>query len=669
MNRTRSRNRLAGLVDSGLTAGETRHLRRACATLLRTMTDKQLELRAEQLLEYVRSRQVLFGLPDEALADITPAIAPLRRLAGWLGNCRPAVTSLDRRLSWLAATIGLDRSAKAILAVMARRILFASWSELFELLPIRCQNPNVAVLATMTGLSLAEVDRCLTPGAPLLGSHMLNDDRDGEFGTSALFKRIVRSHARTAGDMMAWLAPPAPASALGWDDFAHLGELRDLACRLLATGAPVSILLHGEPGTGKTEFAMVLAERLGRRVTFAGGADEFGNEPDRADRLGHLGLLRALCARSSDRLLVMDEADDVLALARHRNASKLWVNRAVESPGVATVWILNQVGLLDPAVLRRMTLAIAFDRPPHAVRERIARSAARARGLVLAEGDIRELAGLPASPALLANGLKAAAVISGGLAEAKQAIGSVLQAMGQGPAANAPAPDVYDAALSCAQLDLADLADRLGAAPERGWSLLLTGPSGTGKSAYARHLARRLGIEIEVRRGSDLLGKYVGDTEASIAAAFRQAETRGAMLLIDEADSFLFRRESGQRSWETSLVNEMLRQMENRSMPFVATTNFAELLDPAVQRRFTLRIAFTAMTPEQARTLFLVRFGGDWPSDHAAPAELTPGDFAVVARRARLLGEQRAGQIATWLHEEAQARTGLRVPIGFHRQA
>lgn len=110
----------------------------------------------------------------------------------------------------------------------------------------------------------------------------------------------------------------------------------------------------------------------------------------------------------------------------------------------------------------------------------------------------------------------------------------------------------------------------------------------------------------------------------------------------------------------------MLCQMEQLEAPFVATTNLADRLDPATQRRFTLRVTFNTMSPAQVQMLFVARFGMAWPAGLALPDDQTPGDFAVVAARAALLGESNPAQIVQWLRREAEAREGgRRGPIGF----
>ena len=74
------------------------------------------------------------------------------------------------------------------------------------------------------------------------------------------------------------------------------------------------------------------------------------------------------------------------------------------------------------------------------------------------------------------------------------------------------------------------------------WKLLLSGGSGTGKSAYALHLAEKLGIEVLVKRPQDLIFRYFGESETAIANAFKEAESKNALLLFDEADGYLSRK-------------------------------------------------------------------------------------------------------------------------------
>ena len=64
------------------------------------------------------------------------------------------------------------------------------------------------------------------------------------------------------------------------------------------------------------------------------------------------------------------------------------------------------------------------------------------------------------------------------------------------------------------------------------WKLMLSGESGTGKSAYALHLAEKLGIEVLVKRPQDLIFRYFGESETAIANAFKEAESKNALLFL-----------------------------------------------------------------------------------------------------------------------------------------
>jgi transitional endoplasmic reticulum ATPase len=636
-------------------SGEAAHFAHAAASVMRALTAQQITKCGEELLELIEREAPVAALRKVGDSE-KPTLKEMRAIAEQLARKRNQITPLDRVLGWVGDIFNLDEIERTVLAVVARWGKFESWRDLVRRAPNGCSNLTPNVIARLADLPSNLVEQKLMPGSLLLSCRLFNDDQDGEYSLSRLLRRLVRVHADSREALLRWLMPNAEASALLWDDFDHLGPVREVAEKVLAAREPVSILLFGEPGTGKTEFARLLASRVGRGALFAGLSDDQGMEPDRSERLDHLMLLRALCRNQPTNVVVVDEADDVLVLSERKGSSKQWINRLVEDPKVKTIWIVNRRTRLDPAVLRRMTLAIGFDRPRLPVRERIVRRAAAATSVSLSSAEMQEIASLKTCPAVVASGLRAAQLSHGGADVAKTAIHSVMRALGQSRAPEIMASATYDPLLSKADTDLALLAERLAGAPDKGWSLLLSGPSGTGKSAFARHLAVRMGIEVEYRRCSDLMSPYVGETEQNIAEAFATAAEREALLLIDEADSFLYRREAGQRSWEVSQVNEMLVQMEHLRAPFVATTNLADKLDPASQRRFTLRVAFQTMTLQQARLLFRAHFGQDWPPQRPVHDGQTPGDFAVVAHRAQLLGEQDPLTVVRWLRDEIEAR-------------
>ena len=112
------------------------------------------------------------------------------------------------------------------------------------------------------------------------------------------------------------------------------------------------------------------------------------------------------------------------------------------------------------------------------------------------------------------------------------------------------------------------------------------------------------------------------------------------------------------------MINEMLRQMEANRARFIATTNRADILDPATSRRFSLAVEFLAMTTTQARALFWSTFEITPPTGLDLLVGLTPGDFAQAKKRADLLGEQNANTLMKWLASAAAGR-GFKSRVGF----
>jgi SpoVK/Ycf46/Vps4 family AAA+-type ATPase len=177
-------------------------------------------------------------------------------------------------------------------------------------------------------------------------------------------------------------------------------------------------------------------------------------------------------------------------------------------------------------------------------------------------------------------------------------------------------------------------------------ALCFFGPPGSGKTALGEHIAASLGRPLLVRQASDLMSKFVGETEANMARMFDEAAVEEAVLLLDEADSFLRSRRYAERHYEVSEVNEMLQGMERFPGVFICTTNLFEDLDEAALRRFTFKIRFKALRSEQRAAMFVAEaLGGDdnaltteQRQRLAALDELTPGDFAAVQRQVEVLG-------------------------------
>ena len=184
-------------------------------------------------------------------------------------------------------------------------------------------------------------------------------------------------------------------------------------------------------------------------------------------------------------------------------------------------------------------------------------------------------------------------------------------------------------------------------------------------SYYAKYLADRLGVEVILKKASDLISPYVGETEQNIAAAFAQAKSKKAMLIFDEADTFLQDRNNAVRSWEVAQVNEMLTQMESAEYPFICTTNLLDTLDEASLRRFTFKIKFDFMTQEQVNLAVEHFFG--IKNANVNLNGLTAGDFATVKKKTDFLGVNNLDEIVEMLKEEIKVKKSktLQNSVGF----
>ena len=203
-------------------------------------------------------------------------------------------------------------------------------------------------------------------------------------------------------------------------------------------------------------------------------------------------------------------------------------------------------------------------------------------------------------------------------------------------------------------------------------NILLYGPPGTGKTEFVKYLGRELDRKVMVVKGSNLLSKWVGESEQNIAKAFRRAEAEHAILFFDEVDGLLHDRANARQSWQVTQVNELLQQMENFDGIMIAATNFSKNLDPATMRRFTFKLEFGYLDDAGKKSFFERMFKATLADGELAELKalrnLAPGDFRTVRQEQFYLGDAvtNLDRIAALKEECAVKKDGdASLPIGF----
>ena len=458
-------------------------------------------------------------------------------------------------------------------------------------------------------------------------------------------------------------------------DFAEIPDASFIA-RLIAgavrTGAKgVNILVYGPPGTGKTELARVLCAEAELRLHAVGEVDDDGEEPTRYDRVSALMLAQRVLEDKKEAVLLFDEMEDFIGDAQRsegdfmmrRDGSKVFINRMLENNPVPVIWTTNAVGNIDDAILRRMSYVLRLDYPSRKARRRIAKTICRDEKVTFSKDVAALVDNAEETTTILRNATKASKLAGQG-GKVEQAAKALVKTLRGGVLPTLDTRGI-DLALYNTEPSLSAVLDGIAQCGHSDVSLLLSGPPGTGKTAFAHHFAARLDKPLLTKRASDLLSKWVGGTERNIAEAFDDARQEQGVLFFDEADSLMFDRSMAHASWEAGQVNELLSWLDRHDQPVLAATNFAAKLDAATLRRFDFKLELKPLDRTGLAHAFRSFFGSDAPEDVLRLRNLTPGDFAVVKKQLRFTADPSLQQIAYALLKEARLKPETGMTIGF----
>ena len=645
---------------------------------------------------------LFFYLDEHAKDQPKDLLSVLSATGEWLTHAlKKQSTLVEKNIDALANLLQLNRAERALLLYGTLARYQRDLRSLLVEFKVNNAPEAYAAIADVAGVKAPEVAEALRAGSRLerigmvenlISEHNITDLADLMKVSEKLPPVLMREY-RDTSELMAVFTRPAARSSLGLADFAFASEDANVLVSLLRHAVAgkeqgVNVLLYGPPGTGKTELAKVVAQAAGLDLFEVEYADRDGNSLSGRDRYRSLQIAQVFLKGSTHSALLFDEVEDVFPpisseaaqlMARSDQLSapvstsingKAWVNQILESNTVPTLWVTNRIEQIDPAFRRRFAYHLELRSPPPGAREGVVRKTLE--GVQVSDAFVARLtarkgltpaqirtavrfARLTIAPEdtmdaqLDADGLKA--ILAGGrpalmeslierqLKNADMALGNKASVKGR------PSVTTYDLAMLNVESRF-EVPRIVEALKNRGHgALCFYGPPGTGKTALAEHIATALDLPLIIKQASDLMSKYVGETEQNMAAMFKEAELEKAVLLLDEADSFLQDRRGAQRTYEVTEVNEMLQGMERHNGIFICTTNLLDSIDQAALRRFTFKIKFMPLTSPQREAMFITEalegsaalLTGELRTRLAKLVQICPGDFAAVKRQTDIL--------------------------------
>ncbi|CAG0986274.1 ATP-dependent zinc metalloprotease FtsH [Methanosarcinales archaeon] len=202
----------------------------------------------------------------------------------------------------------------------------------------------------------------------------------------------------------------------------------------------------------------------------------------------------------------------------------------------------------------------------------------------------------------------------------------------------------------------------------KGLNVLFSGPSGTGKTMVAGIIANEVKLDLYKIDLSNVVSKYIGETEKNLGRIFKEAETTNAIIFFDEADALFGKRSEVRDSHDRYAnieINYLLQKMEEYEGIVILASNFSNNIDEAFLRRLHFKIDFPSPDEELREKIwrnifprktpvaenidysFLSMFkitGGNMKNIALSAAFLAAGDSGVIKMEHIIKGTQREFQ-------------------------